>query len=244
MDGYSWTSGRREAFVFLNEGLKIHQLPARIEIKSKGIITPAYITHNMKCSKCKRQGHRRANFSKFVPESTALEADSWKPSIIPMMQPSLHPALHSNNVVLTPTAPCPAPKEALLKPKQKPRASRSKPSFLTKDSNEEPAGSQEEDTATFNLLAFKQLNEALKNAPDSLFETPVIERVEALLGEASLKIVNIPSGDLWREWGKLNRELVEYIKCLSTPRAEDENYIARASRILRFRLEAETVHGD
>ncbi|UYV83868.1 hypothetical protein LAZ67_X000472 [Cordylochernes scorpioides] len=32
MDGYSWTSGRREAFVFLNEDLKINQLPARIEI--------------------------------------------------------------------------------------------------------------------------------------------------------------------------------------------------------------------
>ncbi|UYV72629.1 hypothetical protein LAZ67_10000107, partial [Cordylochernes scorpioides] len=73
---------------------------------------------------------------------------------------------------------------------------------------------------------------------------PVIERVEALLCEASMKIEATPPGDLWREWGKMKRDLVEDIKCLSVPRAEDEDYIARASRFLRSRLEAETVDAD
>ncbi|UYV72187.1 hypothetical protein LAZ67_9002132 [Cordylochernes scorpioides] len=70
----------------------------------------------------------------------------------------------------------------------------------------------------------------------------LLQRAEELLGEASLKIEDIPSGDLWRERGNLKRELVEDIKCLSIPRAEDENYIVRASRFLRSRLE--TVDAD
>ncbi|UYV80816.1 hypothetical protein LAZ67_19001874 [Cordylochernes scorpioides] len=73
---------------------------------------------------------------------------------------------------------------------------------------------------------------------------PVIERVEALLCEASMKIEDTPPGDLWREWGKLKRDLVEDIKCLSIPCAEDEDYIARASRFLRSRLEAEISDAD
>ncbi|UYV80739.1 hypothetical protein LAZ67_19001572 [Cordylochernes scorpioides] len=73
---------------------------------------------------------------------------------------------------------------------------------------------------------------------------PVIERVEALLCEASMKIEDTPPGDLWRKWGKMKRDLGEDIKCLSVPRAEDENYIARASQFLRSRLEAETVDAD
>ncbi|UYV82123.1 hypothetical protein LAZ67_21001007 [Cordylochernes scorpioides] len=40
------------------------------------------------------------------------------------------------------------------------------------------------------------------------------------------------------------RELVEDIKCLYVPRVEDEDYVTRASRFLRSRLEAETVEAD
>ncbi|UYV70013.1 hypothetical protein LAZ67_7001466 [Cordylochernes scorpioides] len=58
--GYTWTTGSREAFILLNEGLKIHQLPAKLIIVSKGESTPAYITYGVRCSKCRRQGHRRA----------------------------------------------------------------------------------------------------------------------------------------------------------------------------------------
>ncbi|UYV73068.1 hypothetical protein LAZ67_10001734 [Cordylochernes scorpioides] len=58
--GYTWTTGSRKAFILLNEGLKIHQLPAKLVIVSKGESTPAYITYGVRCSKCHRQGHRRA----------------------------------------------------------------------------------------------------------------------------------------------------------------------------------------
>ncbi|UYV65999.1 hypothetical protein LAZ67_3006121 [Cordylochernes scorpioides] len=59
--GYTWTTGSREAFVLLNEGLKLHQLPAKLVIVSKGESTPAYITYGIECGKCHRKGHRRAS---------------------------------------------------------------------------------------------------------------------------------------------------------------------------------------
>ncbi|UYV72285.1 K02A2.6-like, partial [Cordylochernes scorpioides] len=58
--GYTWTTGNREAFVLLNEGRKLHQLPAKLMIISKGESTPAYITYGVRCNKCYRQGHPRA----------------------------------------------------------------------------------------------------------------------------------------------------------------------------------------
>ncbi|UYV75025.1 hypothetical protein LAZ67_12002136 [Cordylochernes scorpioides] len=59
-DGYTWTIGNREVFILLKDGIKLHQLPANLVIVSKGESTPAYITNGVRCSKCHRQGHRRA----------------------------------------------------------------------------------------------------------------------------------------------------------------------------------------
>ncbi|UYV74174.1 hypothetical protein LAZ67_11002320, partial [Cordylochernes scorpioides] len=58
--GYTWTTGNREVFILLKDGMKFHQLPAKLVIVSKGESTPAYITYGVRCSKCHRQGHRRA----------------------------------------------------------------------------------------------------------------------------------------------------------------------------------------
>ncbi|UYV78474.1 hypothetical protein LAZ67_16001621 [Cordylochernes scorpioides] len=58
--GYTWTTGNREAFVFLNEGLKLHQLPAKLVIVSKGESTPAYFTYGVGVANFHRQGHRRS----------------------------------------------------------------------------------------------------------------------------------------------------------------------------------------
>ncbi|UYV72158.1 hypothetical protein LAZ67_9001984 [Cordylochernes scorpioides] len=60
-EGYSWATGNREAFILMNDGMKLHQLPGKVDIKSKGETTPAFITHSVKCSMCHRQRHRRAS---------------------------------------------------------------------------------------------------------------------------------------------------------------------------------------
>ncbi|UYV81649.1 hypothetical protein LAZ67_20001803 [Cordylochernes scorpioides] len=52
--GYTWTTGNMEALILLNEGLKLHQLPVKLVIVSKGESTPAYITYGFMCSKCHR----------------------------------------------------------------------------------------------------------------------------------------------------------------------------------------------
>ncbi|UYV84571.1 hypothetical protein LAZ67_X002655 [Cordylochernes scorpioides] len=68
-EGYSWTTGSREAFVLLNGRRKLHQLPAKLVIISKGESTPAYITYGVRCSKCHRQGLRRATCPLGTPQS-------------------------------------------------------------------------------------------------------------------------------------------------------------------------------
>ncbi|UYV62624.1 hypothetical protein LAZ67_2001350 [Cordylochernes scorpioides] len=47
-----------EAFVLLNGGLKIHQLPAKLVIIFKRESTPAYIIYDVRCRKCHHQEHR------------------------------------------------------------------------------------------------------------------------------------------------------------------------------------------
>ncbi|UYV84560.1 hypothetical protein LAZ67_X002614 [Cordylochernes scorpioides] len=52
---------RRGAFMMLNDGLKIHQLPTRIDIKVGGETIPAFLSHGIRCKKCHKLGHRRVN---------------------------------------------------------------------------------------------------------------------------------------------------------------------------------------
>ncbi|UYV74992.1 hypothetical protein LAZ67_12001995 [Cordylochernes scorpioides] len=55
------TTGRREAFILLLEGVRLESLPTRLTIKSKGDTLSAFLSIGIKCSKCGKQGHRRAN---------------------------------------------------------------------------------------------------------------------------------------------------------------------------------------
>ncbi|UYV61836.1 hypothetical protein LAZ67_1006784, partial [Cordylochernes scorpioides] len=61
MGEYTFTDGRREAFVLLHDGINLEKLPTRLNVRSKGDNLPAYLSFGIKCSKCGKQGHRRAN---------------------------------------------------------------------------------------------------------------------------------------------------------------------------------------
>ncbi|UYV69795.1 hypothetical protein LAZ67_7000750, partial [Cordylochernes scorpioides] len=61
MGEYAFTDGRREAFILLHKDIKLENLPTRLDIKSKGDTLSAFLTFGIKCSKCNKQGHRRAN---------------------------------------------------------------------------------------------------------------------------------------------------------------------------------------
>ncbi|UYV64584.1 hypothetical protein LAZ67_3001246 [Cordylochernes scorpioides] len=110
-DGYTWTTGNREAFVFLNEGRKLIQLPAKLVIIFKGEFIPAYITYGV--SRCHRQGHRRATCplgingghhqdtrqgpvskppsSKLTPSNNSAFSTSAKDLSAPSSRPRYHP---------------------------------------------------------------------------------------------------------------------------------------------------------
>ncbi|UYV72161.1 hypothetical protein LAZ67_9002023 [Cordylochernes scorpioides] len=61
MGEFTFTDGRLEAFILLNDGIKLDRLPTRLEIQSKGDTLQASFSFGIKCSKCGKQGHRRAN---------------------------------------------------------------------------------------------------------------------------------------------------------------------------------------
>ncbi|UYV84590.1 hypothetical protein LAZ67_X002737 [Cordylochernes scorpioides] len=93
------SEGYREIFVFMNEGLKIHQFPGKWDIKYKGETTPAYITYSVRCRKYHRQGHRRAICprrdmeDRSIPQATSRQdAALLSPSTqFHPSQPLLHP---------------------------------------------------------------------------------------------------------------------------------------------------------
>ncbi|UYV70065.1 hypothetical protein LAZ67_7001692 [Cordylochernes scorpioides] len=61
MGEFTFTNGRREAFILLREGVRLETLPTRLTIHSKGDTLSAFLSFGIKCSKCGKQGHRRAN---------------------------------------------------------------------------------------------------------------------------------------------------------------------------------------
>ncbi|UYV65263.1 hypothetical protein LAZ67_3003747 [Cordylochernes scorpioides] len=58
---YTFTDGRREVFILLKEGFTLEKIPTRVVIRNKGNVLSAFISYGVKCSRCGRQGHRRAN---------------------------------------------------------------------------------------------------------------------------------------------------------------------------------------
>ncbi|UYV61673.1 hypothetical protein LAZ67_1005814, partial [Cordylochernes scorpioides] len=68
---YVYNDGRREAFIILREGMTIERLPTRLDISIKGEAWPAYLSSGIRCSRCRGQGHRRANCPMLVGRTTA-----------------------------------------------------------------------------------------------------------------------------------------------------------------------------
>ncbi|UYV61382.1 hypothetical protein LAZ67_1004680 [Cordylochernes scorpioides] len=100
-EGYSWTMGSREAFVFMNEGLKIYQLLVKLEIKSRGETTPAYISYGVKCSTYHRQGHRRASCPMRDLEERSTRQPTFQHGSLP---PSTQTSPSSQPAATTPAA--------------------------------------------------------------------------------------------------------------------------------------------
>ncbi|UYV61331.1 hypothetical protein LAZ67_1004418, partial [Cordylochernes scorpioides] len=67
---YVYTDGRREAFIVPHDGINIESIPAHLDIRIKGEAWPMYLTSGIRCSRCRGQGHRRANCPLLTGQST------------------------------------------------------------------------------------------------------------------------------------------------------------------------------
>ncbi|UYV63248.1 hypothetical protein LAZ67_2003548 [Cordylochernes scorpioides] len=134
MGEYTFTDGRREAFVLLHDGITLEKLPTRLDIKSKGDNLPAYLSFGIKCSKCGKQGHRRANCPALArqgngsPRQAASPTDARPPPPPPPQQPRkpapapatpappIQPAKTTPEAPAIPSAPHPAEPMDLAQP--------------------------------------------------------------------------------------------------------------------------------
>ncbi|UYV71245.1 hypothetical protein LAZ67_8002378 [Cordylochernes scorpioides] len=99
--GFTFADSRREMFILLNEGMKLERLPLRLDIKSMGETLPAFLSYGVKCSRCQRQGHRRANCPLKTPAEVSGQAPSnvATPVTAPTGQPT--PASPASSTVAT-----------------------------------------------------------------------------------------------------------------------------------------------
>ncbi|UYV73933.1 hypothetical protein LAZ67_11001499 [Cordylochernes scorpioides] len=99
---YAYKDGRREDYILLHNGVKLEKLPTRLDIKTKGDTLPAFLTFGTECSKCNRQGHRKANCPMLARQSI-----SPKQAASPIEASS--PAVPQQPNQPAPPSPAPAP---------------------------------------------------------------------------------------------------------------------------------------
>ncbi|UYV74362.1 MYH9 [Cordylochernes scorpioides] len=104
---FTYTDGRREAFILLHDGITIDKLPTRFEIRIKGEAWPAFLSHGIKCSKCHGQGHRKANCPQLHGHSTTFRRASL-PSTTNLL-PSTAPGLSRQSSAAPPAPALPSP---------------------------------------------------------------------------------------------------------------------------------------
>ncbi|UYV65270.1 hypothetical protein LAZ67_3003766, partial [Cordylochernes scorpioides] len=104
---YTYTDGRREAFIILHEGVTTERLPTRLNITIKGEAWPAYLSSGIKCSRCHGQGHRRANCPLLAGRTTVPgPATPTSPTSVP---PATAPRLPQQPSAQPPTPASPSP---------------------------------------------------------------------------------------------------------------------------------------
>ncbi|UYV78680.1 hypothetical protein LAZ67_16002367, partial [Cordylochernes scorpioides] len=122
---YVYNDGRREAFIIFREGMTIERLPTRLDITIKGEAWPAYLSTGIRCSRCRGQGHRRANCPLLAGRTTEpgpatpSSTTSVPPATAPKLpqQPSAQPPpLASHSPAMEVSDVPPASRAALLPP--------------------------------------------------------------------------------------------------------------------------------
>ncbi|UYV79146.1 hypothetical protein LAZ67_17001239, partial [Cordylochernes scorpioides] len=117
MGEFAFSDGRREAFILLHQGVRLETLPARLTIQSKGDTLSAFLSFGIKCSKCGRQGHRRASCPSLARQGNGSPRQAAKPAPAPATPASpVQPAKTSKESPAIPSASHPAEPMDLAQP--------------------------------------------------------------------------------------------------------------------------------
>ncbi|UYV78543.1 hypothetical protein LAZ67_16001952 [Cordylochernes scorpioides] len=106
-----WADARREAYITLRDGVKISHIPARLDVKSKGVVTHFYVSYGIKCTLCHKQGHKRAN----CPRKTGVQEDKL---VLPVEAPAVRTQGWTKPTSTSNTIPAAAPTSADHRPQQ------------------------------------------------------------------------------------------------------------------------------
>ncbi|UYV66970.1 hypothetical protein LAZ67_4003492 [Cordylochernes scorpioides] len=256
-EGYSWATGNREAFILMNDGMKLHQLPGAA---SKGETTPTFITHGVKCSMCHRQGHRRASCPRRDREERPTHQQT--PRQDPARLPPTTQSPSSAALAVTPPAAVGRPQETPSKSVSAPAASTPVQPTPATSASKSPAegvsfsskvsevklavpalplpsvprvqeeSSREEETTKKVSLALEQLRPVLERLPDTIFkdiETAVVGR-----GRVIQAITN--KGPMKELIAALNSEQAACLTDLTTGMILNKN-------VMSFRMACLNVRG-
>ncbi|UYV61775.1 hypothetical protein LAZ67_1006465 [Cordylochernes scorpioides] len=227
--GFTMKDGRRELFILLNEGVKLERLPTRLNINHKGEILPAFLSYGVKCSRCQRQGHRRAN----CPQTPK------RPEDVSEQAPSNTGAVKTGPAPTTPTADPPAaPIPATspenidgpchVSPASPPPTTAKSVDKSSPDQSQDPLQDQR-DTINFtpdgkSTKTKSEMKELLKQVPESIFaeieklgleREPVIKALQSVPGLKNL--LPFMSDTKRTALNRLARKLVVRIPGSNTP---------------------------
>ncbi|UYV84582.1 hypothetical protein LAZ67_X002708 [Cordylochernes scorpioides] len=227
--GFAMKDGRRELFILLNEGLKLERLQTHLNINHKGEILPSFLLYRVKCSRCQRQRHCRANYP--LTPKRPTDASEQAPSNTGAVKPgpaSTTPTADPPAAAIPAQSPENAEGPCPLSPASSPPTAANSVEKSSPDQFQDPLQDQRD---PINLTPFgksiktkSERKALLKQVPGSIFtdieklgleREPVIETLQSVPGLKNL----LPSMSNTQRiaLNKLARNLVVRIIVSNTP---------------------------
>ncbi|UYV80778.1 hypothetical protein LAZ67_19001715 [Cordylochernes scorpioides] len=166
------------AFITLRDGVKLSHIPARLEIKSKGVTSHVYVTYGIRCSLCHKQGHKRSNCPRKTgvqEASLLLPGDSSPgPKNAGRRQPpssNTMPALSPTKAAGPPSIAAPTPAASSAPPAAPPPAAQTQTTAAVDPSPPPPrlsSGVKESKTSSRNMPNMALENPKASTSPDEM----------------------------------------------------------------------------